>query len=156
MSREDVLVHAAKAKDELRRGALSPLSTGRLTFGEVADKYMEAFPTRSHHYVRGLKRALAHTPADDVTAADIKSVVKAWRTGKRTKAGTQGGAVAERHLLQTARHVYNWSIAEGYATRTPFKTSQGVNLIKVKSHVRARADSTWARRSGYWPSPIPT
>lgn len=145
MPRADVEVHAAKAKDEARKGLLHPLaSDARLTLGDVADRYVAAFPARSHHYVKGLRATMVPAgggalvkldakPIDDVTTADVKHVVKVWRARKRTQAGAQKGAVAERHLLQTARHLFNWAIKEGYATRTPFLSPQGVTLISIKT-----------------------
>lgn len=145
MTRADVEVHAAKAKDEARRGVLHP-STGdsRLTLGDVADRYVAAYPDRSHYYVTGLRETtvpgasgaivkVETKPIDEVTTSDIKHAVRKWRERKRTSAAVQQGNVAIRHLLQTARHLFNWAIKEGYATRTPFLSPQGVTMISIKS-----------------------
>jgi integrase len=143
---EAVDVAAARAKDLARKGQLFdvPPTDARLTFGDIADRYIAAYPDRSHHYLAGVRVldvpaangatvTLESKSADDVTAADIKHLVKLWRSRPRTKAGVKHGAVAERHLLQTLRHTFNWAIAEGFATHTPFKSAQGVNMIKVKA-----------------------
>jgi integrase len=51
---------------------------------------------------------------------------------EHTLAGAQRGAVAERHLKQATRHLFNWAIEEGHATHTPFRSPQGVSLIHIK------------------------
>lgn len=56
-----------------------------------------------------------------------------WRDRKKTRDGVQRRAVAIRHLLQTARHFFNWAIAEGSATRTPLKSPEGTALISIKA-----------------------
>jgi integrase len=145
MKRQEVEHHAAKAKHEAKSGLVkAPAKAGALTLGDIADRYMEAFASRSHHYLNGLRGimvpasngtvvALGDKPVDEVTTSDVKHAVKTWRARKKTKAGAQGGAVAERHLLQTARHLFNWAIREGYATRTPFLSPQGVTLLSIKT-----------------------
>jgi integrase len=83
-----------------------------------------------------------------VTTADIKHVVAIWRTRKKALAGAKRGAVAERHLKQAARHLFNWAIEEGYATRTPFRSPQGVSLIHIattKGRKRRLQDGEEAR-----------
>jgi integrase len=54
-----------------------------------------------------------------------------WQQRKRMKAGAARGVVGTRHLLQTARHLFNWAIKEGHATKTPFRR-EGVTLITVR------------------------
>ena len=132
MKRQEVEHHAAKAKHEAKSGLVAaPRGATPMTLGDIADRYMEAFASRSHHYLNGLRAIVAPAangtvipleskPVDEVTTSDIKHAVKTWLARKKTQAGAQGGAVAERHLLQTARHLFNWAIKEGYATRTPF------------------------------------
>jgi hypothetical protein len=63
-------------------------------------------------------------------------------------AGAKRGLVAERHLKQTARHFFNWAIREGYATRTPFPSIDGVPLIRSKRRRGARVGSRTARKLG--------
>jgi integrase len=75
--------------------------------------------------------ALGTKPIEDVTTADVKHAVATWRKRKRTKACAKGGTVAERHFLQTARHVFNFAIREEHATKTPFRR-EGVTLITVR------------------------
>jgi hypothetical protein len=111
---EPVDVAAARAKDLARKGLLfdAPAPDARLTFADIADRYVAAYADRSHHYLAGVR--LLDVPAanggnvrlefkfvDDVTTADIKHIVAKWRERPRTKAGVKHGAVAERHLLQT-------------------------------------------------------
>ena len=145
-----VEVAAAKAKDMARKGLIidgqlvNASKDTRLTLADVADRYVAARGERKNYYLDGLRAIevaaangtvvkLGDKPVDDVTTADIKHAVTVWRARKRTKAGARGGAVAERQLLQAARHLFNWAIPEGYATRTPFRTAQGVKLIKIKT-----------------------
>lgn len=135
-------VAAAKAKDLAKRGQVvdgvlvgGGASSTRLTFGDVADHYVKT--RTSPYYVEGLREIevpgpkgamvkLEDKPIDEVTTKDIKDhVVAAWKKRPRC------GPVAIRHLLQTARHLFNWAIREGYATSTPFRR-EGVTLISVK------------------------
>lgn len=142
---EAIDVAAARAKDFARKGLIkngqlvAPRVT-RPTFGYVVDKYIAARGDRKHYYLAGLRATvlastvtIENTPIDDVTTADIKHAVTLWRARKRTKAGVQGGAVAERHLKQSARHLFRWAIEEGYATRTPFRSAQGDPIIHIKT-----------------------
>jgi integrase len=87
----------------------------------------EAFPSRSHHYLNGITTHLGEKAPDTVTTADIEHVATPWQRRKRF------GPHAERHLLQAARHLFNWAIRKGYATRTPFLSPQGVTLISIKA-----------------------
>jgi integrase len=142
--KDDPELAAAKAKDMARKGEIVEgqflrLTATAVTCRFVADRYVESRGKRKQYYLDALLKtkgvdgiAIGEKRMDDVTTADVKQVVTLWLARKRTRAGVKGGAVAERHLKQAARHFFNWSIAEGYATRTPFKTSQGVTLIKVK------------------------
>jgi integrase len=142
-------VAAAKAKDLARKGLLvagslvvgKPEDT-RPTLGYVADRYVEARGNKKNYYIQGLRLTevaaasgvtvkLQDKPIDEVTTQDIKHAEAVWRRRKTT--GAQQGKVAIRHLLQAARHLFNWGIKEGYATRTPFLSPQGVTLISVKA-----------------------
>src|SRR5207249_947885 len=76
---------------------------------------------------------------DEVLTRDIKHAASLWSKRKTAQRGAHKGADALRHLLQTARHLFNWAIREEYATRTPFKSTQGTVLISVKpSRTRKR------------------
>ncbi|HKW00721.1 MAG TPA: site-specific integrase [Vicinamibacterales bacterium] len=137
---EDVQVAAAKVKDLARRGALSAAANvATATMGDIIDRYTAAYPTRPHHYLARLRTMevsgtiLGDKAPDDVKTADIKVLVATWRQRKRTKQGKRGGQSAERHVKQSLRHLFNWAIEEGHATRTPFKTMQGVNLVHIKA-----------------------
>lgn len=141
---EPVEVAAARAKELARKGLIKngelvpgePSDT-RLTFGDVADRYVKARGGQKNHYLNGLRQIevpsangvtvkLERKPIDEVTTHDIKDhVVETWKKRPRC------GPVAIRHLLQTARHLFNWAIREGYATRTPFRR-EGVTLITVR------------------------
>jgi integrase len=147
---DPVNVAAAKAKDLAQKGLIvngkllgSTPGDTRITLADVVEHFKRARGKSRHYYLEGLcalevpgannaLTKLGTKPIDDVTTADINHAVKLWRIRKKAQAGAQSGQVAERHLLQAARHLFNWSIGEGYASRTPFKTSQGVNLIHVK------------------------
>ncbi|HXT69382.1 MAG TPA: site-specific integrase [Vicinamibacterales bacterium] len=146
---ESVEVAAAKAKEMARRGAIvdGELNRGndsRLTVADVAKRYVAARGGRKHYYLDGLLSVrvpagngtvatLGSKPVDDVTASDIKAAVAVWRARKRTLAGARKGQVAERHLLQSGRHLFNWALQEGLATRSPFYSLQGVPIIHVKA-----------------------
>lgn len=130
MAKADVTHHAAKARHEARTGvlllrAVQPKTVR--TLKDVAEKYEQAHADRSHHYLHGVVSHLGHKAMDEVTTLDIESLVAVWRKRKRF------GPNAERHLLQAARHLFNWSIRKGLATKTPFKSAQGVSLISVKA-----------------------
>jgi hypothetical protein len=144
---EAVDAAAARAKDWARKGSIKDghliaarAADMRPTFGFVADRYVAAHPARPHYYLTELRSIevlpantkLEDKPVDEVTTADIKFAVEVWRGRKRTRAGAKRGAVAERHLKQAARHMFNWAIEEGYAKCTPFKSLQGVSLIHIK------------------------
>jgi integrase len=131
---EDLKVAAERAKVEVRAAKivdgkrLNPTVT-KPTVGRIIELYKAAFPTRPHHYTQAL-HSIGQLVADEVTAADIKRCLALWM--KRPKAGKG----STRHVLQTARHLFNWSIQEGHITRTPMATLQGVPLIKVPTSGR--------------------
>jgi integrase len=128
---ESIDVAAARAKDEVRRGLivngkrLNPTVT-KPTVAGILERYRAAFADRAHHYAQALE-PIAAVVADECTAADIKKCLALWM--KRPRAGKS----STRHVLQLARHLFNWSIQEGLITRTPMATLQGVPLIKVPS-----------------------
>lgn len=62
----------------------------------------------------------------------------------RARAGAKGGEAGINRLLSRLRHVFNWSIAEGYITTTPFKLGT-VTVVKldrsVEDHRTRRLDA---------------
>jgi integrase len=144
----DDLRSAVRAGTFDRRGLHYSAAAGepRLTFGDVADRYLEAFPADAdkRYYLRAMRQIevpaaqgatirLESKPLDAITTADIEYVAAVWRARPdRRKGCAQRGAVAVRKLLQTARHLFNWSIKKGFADRTPFRR-EGVAVIEVKS-----------------------
>lgn len=148
---DPVEVAAAKAKDLAKKGLVvngqrvgTPQTDTRLTLRDVVDRYMKARSAPRHYYLEGLCELtvpaangstvkLGAKPIDDVTTNDIDDhAVTQWRARKRTQAGAKGGVVAQRHLLQSARHLFNWAKRKGLATRTPFRDMQGTTLITVR------------------------
>src|SRR5688500_11710649 len=73
MTEADVELHAAQAKHDARKGLLHPVTTDtRLTFGDVADRYVAAYPDRSHHYVKGLRAITVSASAGSVVKLETK------------------------------------------------------------------------------------
>ncbi len=147
-------VAAAKAKDLARKGlikngqvvAAQPTDT-RPTCRYVATKYVAARGGDKNYYLDGLLDTVApdgivkigDKPIDEVLTRDIKHASDLWHQRDKAKAGARKGADAIRHLLQCARHFFNWAIREEYATRTPFLSPQGAKLISIKpSRARKR------------------
>jgi integrase len=58
--------------------------------------------------------------------AIMKADIEAVRNRRRTR-----GVVGTNRLLARLRHLFNWAIAEGYVTCTPFKR-EGVSVIKLE------------------------
>jgi heme-degrading monooxygenase HmoA len=52
-----------------------------------------------------LAASSSNSAIDDVTTADVKHVITAWRSRKRAKAGGKAGAVAQRHLIASGHHL---------------------------------------------------
>jgi integrase len=118
----------------------------RATLNDVAKLYaVERVETRREkdHYLgvlrtlvipgpRGTTVALGEKRIDDITTADIRAAERAYRA--KAKAGKAGGVVGVRKLLQTARHLFKWSIVNGHTkkgTTSPFKRD-GEVVISVK------------------------
>lgn len=143
----DDLRAAVRAGTFDRRG-LNYVAPGDLplTLGDVADRYLLAFPhdQDKKYYVgharlievpaaNGARVPLESKPVNGITTADIEHVASVWRTRpNRRKDCAKGGAVGVRKLLQTLRHLFNWSIKKGFAQRTPFRR-EGVAVIDVKA-----------------------
>jgi integrase len=141
------LKSAVRAGTFDRRGLYysAPVADLRLTFGDVADRYLAAYPADldKRYYLAHLRALdvpaasgttarLESKPIDDITTADIEHAAETWRRRERRAGCAQGGAVGVRKLLQTARHLFNWSIKKGHAQRTPFRR-EGVAVIEVKA-----------------------
>jgi integrase len=138
---ETVEVAAARAKDLARKGLLDvkPTDDARLTMGDVADRYVAARDGHKHHYLDGLRLIevpasngtmvkIESKPIDEVTTRDIKEhAVATWKKRPRC------GPIAIRQLLQAGRHFFRWAVEEGYATRTPFRSTQGDPVIHIKA-----------------------
>ena len=132
---------------------------GPMTFGDLADRYLEQHvrvPTRREggrkmmelliRRLRQIEIAAGHfgkikfeqRPLVEITKADVEELRKASRIHcPRAK----GGEVGTNRLLSRLRHMCSWAIAEGYTDSTPFKR-HGVTIIKLNSS----AESPRARR----------
>ena len=132
----------------------APAVETRLTFGDVCDKYLTShvrIPTRRagalklmETHIALLRRAeipsangstvrLEQKPIADITKADVEAV-RAWRrvelAAGRSRPGVKRGEAGTNRLLCRLRHIFNWSIAEGHLTETPFKRAS-VTVVKL-------------------------
>jgi integrase len=141
-----------------------PASDSRLTFGDVCDAYVKRHvdtPTRrpggqeiAKILIGVLRRAeipsarsttvrLEEKPIDAITKADVEAV-RTWRRAElsagRARPGSKGGEAGINRLLARLRHLFNWAVAEGYLTTTPFKlgTVTVVKLDRSVEHARTR------------------
>lgn len=149
MRKDEMHVHAAKMKDEARRG-LRALPT-KATLGDVADRFMEAHPSGKRYYLIALRNSeimvngslikLERNPMADITADDLKQAAQA--RVDRAKKGVRGGLDARCHLLTTARRLFNWAIKQRIVRATPFRF-EGQSLIEVPTsgsrHRRLQGD----------------
>ncbi|HYN08034.1 MAG TPA: site-specific integrase [Vicinamibacterales bacterium] len=118
----------------------------RLTFGDVADKYVEKHVKRDGRreagrklmewYVAALRRAdipaangatvkLEQKAIGTVTKADVEAIRDGWNL---RASASKGGRVGAARALKRLRHVFNWAIEAGYADASPFKKG-GVAVI---------------------------
>jgi integrase len=136
ISRQEAEALADRARVQLRSKASPDV---RLTLGDVADRFVRAYPDKKHYYVVALRSIevpaangttvkLEAKPMADVTSDDIESAANTWQA--RAKKGRNGGVDAKRHLLTTARRLFNWAIKQRIARSTPFKEN-GVAMIDV-------------------------
>jgi integrase len=132
---DELSVAAAKAKTMAQAGRLTATPAPvALTVRDVAALYRAQRTAKNDVYVDHFVAAatvsggiVGDKTMDEVSTADVKHAC-----GKRVND-------ARRHFLQAARHLFSWSIKEGHATRTPFKTMQGAVLISVpQSRKRTR------------------
>ena len=127
----------------------------RLTFGDICDEYLKRHvrtPTRREGgrqmmeiLIVVLRRAeipaaqgttvrLEQKPIDGITKADVEAV-RTWRRAElaagKSRPGAKGGEAGINRLLARLRHVFNWAIAEGYLSATPFKRGP-VSVVKIE------------------------
>lgn len=130
----------------------------RLTFGDVCNQYLDRHvrtPTRrpggrqmAEILIGVLRRAeipaaqgatvrLEQKPIEVITKADVEAV-RVWRRAElaagKARPGAKGGEAGINRLLSRLRHVFNWAIAEGYLTETPFKRGP-VTVVKLDRSV---------------------
>lgn len=167
MSKSEAEAIRDRVRSEIREGRFGASIDGasisadtRLTFGDVADRYLQEHvwtaarrPTAAksiEYHVKGLRTSeipgpggtsvkLDTKPIDAITKADIEAVREARRAylqqpaeDQRIRAGVKGGEIGIEHMFATLRNLFNWAIAEGYVDCTPFKRN-GVTVIRVKS-----------------------
>jgi integrase len=129
-----------------------------LTFGDICDHYLKGHvrtPTRRPRARREIETLIAlarraeipgahnstirleQRPIAAVTKADIEAV-REWRrrvqAARQDRLGAKGGEVGTNRLLSRLRHVFSWSVAEGYLTETPF-TRGSVTVVKLEATV---------------------
>jgi hypothetical protein len=76
-------------------------------------------------------------PIKDVTRADVEAIRSARRAQANT-ANRKGGEVSINRLLERLRHLFSWSVLEGYMDATPFRKG-GIAAIKLtKEQPRSR------------------
>ncbi len=130
----------------------------RLTFGDVCELYLKNHvrtPTRRAGGRKemtdkislarraeipaagGTTTPLEQKPFDAITKADIEAV-RTWRREQqaagKTRPGAKGGEAGTNRLLSRLRHLFNWAIAEGFRTDTPFKLGP-VTVVKLETSV---------------------
>jgi integrase len=150
--------------DTITGSKSDPVIDTRLTFGDVCEEYIKRHartPTRRPKgrkmmeiLVAVLRRAeipaaggstvrLEQKPIDAITKADVEAV-RTWRRAElaagKSRPGAKGGEAGINRLLSRLRHVFNWAIAEGYLSATPFKRGP-VTVVKIDrtiEHARTR------------------
>jgi integrase len=158
MSKSEAEAIRDRLRAQIREGTMSdiaaPRPDARLTFGDIADRYLERHvrvPTRrpravqqavSHlRMLRGAEVSgpsgggvlLAEKRIDLITKADVESIRESRRRHPE-RPGVKGGEVGINRLLARLRHLFSWAIAEGYVNETPFKRN-GVTVVKLETRV---------------------
>lgn len=72
---------------------------------------------------RGGSMVLDAKPLDDLTVADLEAIREGWPL---LEAASRNGRVGADKALKRLRHFCNWAVERGYASRTPFRTGNGV------------------------------
>ena len=155
----------SKSEAEGREGTLSDGSASsgeaRLTFADVVDQYLRRHVRVPTRRARAVQQAVSHLRIlrcgevlgpggqrvrledkliDLITKADVESIREARRQHPE-RPGVKGGEVGINRLLARLRHLFSWSVAEGYVTSTPFKR-HGVTVVKLDT----RAETPRHRR----------
>jgi integrase len=106
----------------------------------VPERYIAAHPGK-HYYLKILVSTLGTKPLVDVTGDDIEHAADVRQA--HAKKGSRGGLDARRHLLTSARHLFNWAIKKKITRSTPFRV-EGTSVIDVGTsrsiHRRLEAD----------------
>ncbi len=138
-------------KRAFNHGLLGAPADGRLTFGDLCDRYLAQevqVPSRraratqeivfqidqlrrSHVLAAGGKTLrLEDKKIDEVTKADVEEIRDARR--QRPSRTDKFGEVQTNRLLARLRRIFNWAIEYGYVNATPFKR-HGVTVIKLST-----------------------
>ena len=153
-SKTAALSWADRLRAEIRSG-IDPVAPAAptvpaidLTFGDVADRYVEGHVRTAarkvdaqrvmEYHVNALRRAqipagegthiaLHAKPIAAITKADVEHIRREW-TGHRP--GSKNGRAGANRLLARLRHLFRWAITEGHVDRTPFSL-HGVPVIKL-------------------------
>lgn len=137
ISREEAEALADRARVELR----TPTAfDARLTLNAAIDRFEKAYPEKKHYYLRKLREVevqgstgvvkLGVKAIADITSDDIEQAAQACQ--EEAKAGRRGGIDSKRHLLTTARRLFNWAIRQKMSRSTPFRF-EGQAMIDVPS-----------------------
>ena len=165
MSKSEAEAIRDRLRAQIRKGTLGEISSrqadARLTFGDVADRYLERHVKVPSRRMRAVQQAVSHlrilrraeVPGpgrrcvsladkrfDLITKADVESIRESRRRNPE-RPGNKGGEVGINRLLARLRHIFSGAIAEGYMTETPFKRN-GVTVVKLDS----RAETPRHRR----------
>ena len=163
MSRAEAEKHRDRFRAQIREGTFTdpsapeesaPAADQRLTFGDLAERYLEEhvrIPTRREGGRRtmewligvlrrteipgpaGIKVAFERKHLDQITKADVEALRRVRREhDPRAKRGEAGC----NRLLSRLRHMFNWAIAEGIVDHTPFKR-HGVTVVKLNGAAEA-------------------
>jgi len=166
MSRAQAEAHRDRFRSEIRLGTFRGLSvelgasTGdpnTLTFGDVAEKYLEGHVRLPHRRPRGVQTMERHVrllrrtllPSghgsvvalearrfDSITRADVEEI---RRLSTLNMPRSKGGVVGANRLLARLRHLFNWAIAQGYIDYSPFKR-HGVTVVKLNGAAETPRD----------------
>jgi len=140
MSKSEAEAIRDRLRAQIREGTLRDTSgrqpDARLTFGDVADQYLERHVRVPSRRVRAVQQAVSHlrilrraeVPGpggrrvaladkriDVITKADVESIRESRRRNPE-RPGNKGGEVGINRLLARLRHVFSWAIGEGYTT----------------------------------------
>jgi integrase len=152
MSKSEAERWASRLRSQIWDGTrtLATAPDPKLTFDDVATKYVEARAARGKDYrigpvreaviptVRGGTVRFGSLQLASITTADIEALRTLWVT--RKPHGKQGRVGANR-MLASVRCCFNWAIGKGYVDATPFKR-HGVTVVKLDT----RAETPRERR----------